>query len=642
MSDVNPNKDDREYNPREAAQRWTKELAAAKKELTKFHESAKKIVKKYLDQRGGTGDFDNDGAFKVNLFWSNVQVLKASLYAKPPRVDVSNSFKDAEDDVSRVGGNIIERMLNHSVERDNSDFHIAATQGIGDYLTVGMGQIWYRYEVETEMRSTEPVMDPQDPSVTLVEAVEYEAIKHEDCLTDYVFWEDFWWSPCRVWSECRWVAKRVFMSKEQLTERFGEAKARMVPLSKGKKNADSSQPQNDPWEKAPVFEIWCKTTRKVYWYVVGMDEVLDEQEDPLGLEDFFPCPQPLASNLTTSNFMPRADYQLAQDQYNQIDELTTRITYLVRACKMVGVYDGKSVAIGRVFMEGLENQMIPVDNWAAFAEKGGIKGQMDFIPAQQAAEIIDKLTSQREVLKANLFEVLGLGDIMRGMTDPDETLGAQQLKAQFGGSRLQYKQLEIGQWVARGQRIRAQIICKHFQSGTIKERSNIMRSPDAQFADQAIQFLQEDATRRYRITVEAETMAMMDWAQERDARTQFMAAVGDFTQRITPVIQLVPQAVPMFMQMMKWGLGGFRISKEIETVIDQAIQAAAQPQQPQQPGPQEQAEVKKTEAEAFQKQAAGQKDLAEANLMPMQLQVEATNAQAKLMKGQNLLQEPGR
>lgn len=637
MSDINPNKDDREYSPRESAQRWTKELAAAKKELSKFHHASATITKKYLDQRG-THD---DGEFKVNLFWSNIQVLKASLYAKPPRVDVSNSFKDAEDDVSRVGGNILERMLNHSVEKDNSDFHIAAQQGVGDYLIVGMGQIWYRYEVETEQRSTEPVLDPQTGAV-LAEAVEYEAIKHEDCLTDYVFWEDFWFSPCRTWQECRWVAKRVYMGKEQLEERFGEDKAKLVPLSKGKDRRDSGQPQNDPWEKAPVFEIWDKTTKKVYWYVVGMDEVLDEQADPLGLTDFFPCPQPLVSNLTNSNFLPRADYQLVQDQYTQIDELTTRITHLIRACKMVGVYDKNSVAVGRVFQEGLENQMIPTDNWASFSEKGGLKGTMDFVPVDMAAQIIDKLTGQREILKANIFEVLGIGDIMRGMTDPSETLGAQQLKAQFGGSRLQYKQLDIGTWVASGQRIRAEIICKHFQPGTIKERSNIMHSPDASLADQAIQFLKEDATRRYRVTVEAETMAMIDWAQERDARTQFMAAVGDFTQRIAPIVQMAPQTAPMFMQMMKWGLGGFRIGKEIETVLDQAIQSASQPEQPQQPSPQEQAELKKTEAEAFQKQASGQKDLVEAQTMPQRLQVEATNAQAKLMKGQNLLQEPGR
>jgi len=609
VSDINPKKDDASYNPRESAARWTKELEAAKKELAKFHTAAKKVVNKYLDTRSGSSD--SDSAYKLNLFWSNIQVLKASLYAKPPRVDVSNSFKDSEDDVSRVAGNILERMLNHSVEKDLSDFAVASQQGVGDYLLTGLGQIWYRYEVETAQQTTEPVIDPQT-GVELVPATPYEAIVHEDCLTDYVFWEDFWWSPARTWEEVRWVARRVYMNREQLIKRFGEKIGKVVPLSKQKKNADATQPQNDPWEKAPVFEIWDRTTKKVYWHVIGMDTVCDEKDDPLKLTNFFPCPCPLMSNLTTSNLMPRADFQMAQDQYDQIDEITTRITYLTRAAKVVGVYDKTATGIARVFTEGMENQLIPVDNWAAFAEKGGIKGAIDWVPIDQVAATIERLTSQRDVLKQNLYEVLGIGDIMRGMTNPDETLGAQQLKAQFGGSRLQFKQMEIGQWVAQGQRIRAEIICEHFQPQTIIERSNIMHSLDAPLAQQAVEFLKQDKTKRYRISVESETMAMVDWAQERDSRTQFMQAVGGFVQSVTPLIQAQPTAAPIVLQMMKWGLGGFRIGKEIETVLDQAIAAAQQPPQPTPPDPKVQAEVEEKKASAFRQKASGVKDLVEA------------------------------
>lgn len=228
------------------------------------------------------------------------------------------------------------------------------------------------------------------------------------------------------------------------------------------------------------------------------------------------------------------------------------------------------------------------------------------------------MTAQRDILKNNLYEVLGIGDIMRGMSDPDETLGAQQLKAQFGGSRLQYKQLEIGTWVAQGQRIRAEIICHHFQPQTILERSNIMNSPDAQLAEQAVQFLKEDATKKYRITVESETMAMVDWAQERDSRTQYMQAVGGFVQSVTPLLQAEPRSAPVVLQMMKWGLGGFRIGKEIETLLDQAIAMASKTPEPPQPTPKELAEIDKDKADAFQKRAGGVKDLVDAAAQQME------------------------
>ena len=598
-------------SPADMAARWEKELQAAKKELTKFHTVGRKLVGKYLDERDSAALDTSDSKF--NLFWSNIEVLKASLYAKPPNVDVSNSYKDGDDDVSRTAANILQRMLNHDIEDDDESTYPEVTrQSVSDYLIVGLGQVWYRYEVETEEAETEAVNDPQT-GMELAPPVKYEAITGEDAPADYVYWEDFWWSPARVWQDVRWVARRVYMNREELIKRFGDKIGKEIPVSKQKNKADGIGPQNDPWEKAGVFEIWDKTTQCAYWHVLGFNIICDYKPDPLKLRGFFPCPEPLIANKTTSKVMPRADYLLAQDQYGQIDELTTRLKYLIKACKVVGAYDKNSTALGRIFTEGMENQMIPVDNWAAFAEKGGLKGQMDFVPIDIIAGVIDKLTQQRDVLKGGLYEVLGIGDVMRGMTDPDETLGAQQLKAQFGGNRLQFKQQQIGGWVAGGQRIRAQIICDHFQPQTILERSNIEKSPDAPYAQQAVEFLKSAGNAKfYRITIESESMAMVDWAQERDSRTQFMTAVGQFVTAVTPMVEAKPDAVPVVLQMLKWGLGGFRIGKEIETVLDQAIAAAQQPENPPEPDPKVEAEVREKDSQTVKNKTQAVKNLAEA------------------------------
>jgi len=309
-------------SPAEMAQRWEKELTAAKRELSKFHGTGKKLVSRYLDERDGAAD--DTAEAKFNLFWSNIEVLKASLYAKPPDVDVSNSYKDSEDDVSRVAGNILQRMLNHDIEDgDESTYPDITKQAVGDYLVVGLGQVWYRYEVETRENETEAVTDPQT-GVTLAEPIKYEAIVGEDAPADYVYWEDFWWSPARVWQDVRWVARRVYMNREELIARFGPKIGKVIPVTKSK----SGGVQNDPWEKAGVFEIWDKTTQCAYWHVLGFDLICDYKPDPLKLRGFFPCPPPMIANAATSKYMPRGDYLLAQDQYQQIDELTTRLKYL--------------------------------------------------------------------------------------------------------------------------------------------------------------------------------------------------------------------------------------------------------------------------------------------------------------------------
>lgn len=608
-------------DPRKEQQRWARELTAAEKEMRKFIDSGRGVVKAYLDQRSGQLDVDADS--KMNLFWSNIQVLKSSLYAKPPKVDVKRTFKDENDDVARVAGTILERILNSGIETDGSDFDVTTRHCIEDYLLPGMGQMWLRYEVETTRMKTEPVMDPVEPTRELVPSVEFEQITSEDVLSDYVYWQDFRYSPCRTWEDARWAARRTFLSRTQAVKRFGE-KAKLLPTAKAprKSTPDSISPQNDPWNKIEIWEIWCKEERTVYWYCPGHDVIVDVKRDPLRLEGFLPCPKPLVTNTTTSNFLARSDYVLAQDQYTQIDELTTRIKYLTRACKAVGVYDKQATALGRVFQEGMENQMIPVDAWAAFAEKGGLKGAMELLDVSTIAEIIERLTAQRETLKSALYEVLGLSDIMRGATDPSETLGAQEIKAQFGSARLTAKQAEIGEWAAEALRIKAQIVIRHWQPQTIIERSNIAQSVDAPFAQQAVALLKSDKGLRYRITIDPDSMSTLDWAAERDARTQAITAIGTFVTAVTPLVQDNAEAMPVALQMLKWMMGGFKVGKEIETVLDQAIAAASQPKQPDTAEIQKStAETKKLEAETDAKMADALKTLGEAAQLGLMEQV---------------------
>ena len=593
---------DFENTPVGLAARWQTEIQASQQELLKFHQDANRITQRYLDKRDAYAKDES----KVNLFWSTMQVLLSMLYARPPKADVARSFQDYDDDVARVSGTILQRLLNRAFNDNVSAWDSAVRQGIEDWLVVGSGQIWLRYEVTTEPYEIPAVFD--EFGQELSPAAEAERIVNEDAPCDYIYWEDFFYSPARTWHEVRWVARRVFMTKDQLKERFGEAIAAQVPLGNYAKRdqVNDQSPKNDPWNKAEIFEIWCKETRKVYWYAKSCDVILDVKDDPLGLDSFFPCPKPLAANVTSSNFMPRADYIFAQDQFNELDEINTRITWLTRAAKVVGVYDKSSEGIQRVFNQGSENQMIPVDNWAMFAEKGGIKGQIDWIPIDQVVNAIGHLRQYRQDKVMQIYEVLGISDIMRGSSKASETAAAQQIKAQFGSTRIQLKQFYIADWITQALRIKAEIICKHFQPETIIKRSNIERTPDAPLAMQAVQLLKDEHMNEYRINIEADSMAALDWAAERDAAVQFMQGLGAFISQVAPMAQSVPGAAPVLMSLLQWSVSKFRVSTQIESVIDQAIgalkQQGMQPQQPQ-PNPLQMAEVEEKKAGAAQRMA---------------------------------------
>jgi len=602
--------------PNGLAQKWQTEIQASQQELLKFHQDANRITQRYLDKRDAYAKDES----KVNLFWSTMQVLLSMLYARPPKADVARSFQDYDDDVARVSGTILQRLLNRAFDDNVSAWDSAVRQGIEDWLVVGEGQIWLRYEVTTEEYEVPAVFDEYGQEVS--PASQAERIINEDAPCDYIYWEDFFYSPARTWHEIRWVARRVYMTKDQLVARFGEQIAAQVPLGNYSKKdqVNDQSPKHDPWNKAEVFEIWCKEKRKVYWYAKSADVILDVKDDPLGLDGFFPCPKPLVANVTSSNFMPRADYIFAQDQFNELDEINTRITWLTRAAKVVGVYDKSAEGIQRVFNQGSENQLIPVDNWAMFAEKGGIKGQVDWIPIEQVVNAIDHLRQYRQDKVMQIYEVLGISDIMRGSSKASETAAAQQIKAQFGSTRIQLKQFYIADWITQALRIKAEIICKHFQPETIIKRSNIERTPDAPLAMAAVQLLKDEEMNEYRINIEADSMAALDWAAERDAAVQFMQGLGAFISQVAPMAQQVPQAAPVLMSLLQWSVSKFRVSTQIESVLDQAISALKQQGMPEpKPNPLQEAEVAEKQAGAAERMAKAKNTNMEATAKEAQL-----------------------
>ncbi len=606
---------DFDSTPMGLAQRWQTEIKAAEQELTKFHEDATRIVHRYLDKRD---DWGKDQS-RVNLFWSTTKVLLSMLYARPPKADVSRTYQDYEDDVARVAGAILQRLLNRGFDENVSQWDASVRQGIEDWLVVGLGQIWLRYEVKTEQEEVPAMLD--ELGNELVPAFTQERIIEEDAPCDYIHWRDFFWSPARTWAEVRWVARRVFMTKDQLTERFGEEIAKVIPLGKsGPKDTRDDSPKYDPWNKAQVFEIWCKENKKVYWYADGADVILDVKDDPLGLEGFFPCPKPVAANVTSSNFMPRADFIFAQDQFNELDEINTRITWLTRAAKVVGVYDKSAEGIQRVFNQGTENQLIPVDNWALFAERGGIKGQVDWVPIEAVVNAINQLRQYRQDKVMQIYEVLGISDVMRGSSRASETATAQQIKAQFGSTRIQLMQFYIAEWISHALRIKAEIICKHWQPQTIIQRSNIERTPDAQLAMQAIELLKNEEMAEYRVNVEADSMAALDWAAERDAAVQFMQGLGAFISQVAPMAQQVPGAAPVLLSLLQWSVSKFRVSTQIESILDQAISGIKQQGiQPPGPSPMQQAEVAEKQAGAKERMAKAANTEMDARMKAMQM-----------------------
>ena len=55
-----------------------------------------------------------------------------------------------------------------------------------------------------------------------------------------------------------------------------------------------------------------------------------------------------------------------------------------------------------MFDESVENQLLPVDNWAMFSEKGGVKGGMSLMPIDEIQTAIQTLIECRAKIMEDL------------------------------------------------------------------------------------------------------------------------------------------------------------------------------------------------------------------------------------------------
>jgi hypothetical protein len=607
---------------------WRAELAIAEKELRKFWERGRKVIKRFLDDTDGSS-LNAASADRFNLFWANTGVLKASLYANPPKPLVKREYDDYMDDEARVAAIMMQRLLTQGFEKPDSDVNTAFRQTTEDRLLPGLGQVWLRYVPDIEESELEPEVTDKKTKKVIKEALTVSTIKNEAVATDYVYWSDFLWSPARIWTEVRWVARRVWLTKREFRKRFSEKHINLVSWTKkepAKNTGERVTPETMGIDKTEVFEIWHRPTKTVHWISKSCDYELDSSGDPLELEGFFPCPRPLLGTHTTSSLIPKADYLMVQSQYRRLDNLTVRIGLLEDAIQASGVYDKANKELGQLLPGNGTNKMIAVDNWAMFAEKGGMKGVVDWFPLEMIVSALDKLRELKTEAKNELYELTGISDIMRGTTAPRETLGAQELKSQYSSVRLQYVQGEVAEFIQGALRIKADIISKHFQLETIVRNSNIELTPDADLAVQAAQLLKDEWAACYRVQVFADTLAIPDYNAERAGRTEFITAAGQFISQVMPLIEMEPGAGPFLMQMLQWGVASFRSAQTIEGIFDKAIaQMKESLKQPKPPAPDP--KMIKAQAEA---QAVGQESSAKVQAINQKTAAELQRKQQEM------------
>lgn len=582
-----------------ASRFWLGEISQATKTFKEYQSRVDKIIGIYRDERTRT----KVGVRRMNILWSNVQTLKPALFARTPRPVIERRWLE-DNEIERIAGQTLERAV--SVEVEQGLFKRSVDKAVLDYLLGGRGVTWLRYEADFNedkdlaSEADEPAQDDDDDNGDEADDQEdsnLPEITDERIAIDYVDRKDFLHDPARTWEEVRWVARRFWLPKSEVKDKFGDEIAEAVSYAEMKDKDGAIKPDQmgrSTVRRAEFWQVWDKPRRKV-WVVSPSyeDGICDEYEDPLHLTNFWPCPKPLYATMTNDTLIPVPDYAEYQDQSEEIDDLTRRIGKITEAIKAVGVYDASQPELKRLLSEGTDNMLVPCETWTVLKDRGGLAGSVELFPLEGLIKTLTVLYEARDRSKKTLYEVTGISDIMRGEGEASETATAQRIKGQFGTLRLQERQRDVAEFCRSIIRIMAELIADHYdektlaamtgmaEKGQLEQITEMMLAGQGEQIDPALQeaqdflkavaLLRDDRLRGFRLDIETDSTIEIDAQTEKQARTEFLASAAQFITSVLPAAEKMPALTPLFGQMLLFGARGFKTGRELESTLEQTV-----------------------------------------------------------------------
>lgn len=595
---------------------WLKKIERARKDEEGWRRDAEEAIAIY--EAGETKDV---ALPSFNILHSNVEITVPSLYNSTPIPDVRRRFGDA-DPAAKIAVDAIERALSFSI--DNYDFDGTMEEVTRDAELAGRGQVRIRYNPHLE--------ESKDDAGEAFESVGYQEV-----VCEHVVWNAWGHGPARHWAEVPWVYFTHDLTHDDLVK-LGVGAERLKKLAwdanENDSHGDKDKTSSGVLKTVRAYEVWDKSTRKVWW-VAEADKAkfLAVQDDPLKLEQFFPVPKPMQPLRQRASLVPIVPYKVYKTQVLELDRVTVRINNLVAQLKVRGVYDKRmSMELERL-RECQDGEYVPVDDAGAFsAGGGGLEKAIAHWPLAEIVAALQQLYVQRDQIKQVIYEITGLSDVLRGATDPNETLGAQQLKAQQGTTRLSQRQRKVADVARDLMRMKAEIISNHF---TIENLSAIT---SMEIPTEAEQVLRSDLMRAYRIDVEADSTVRADLARSQEQINLFLQSTGTYATAMAPIMMQMPDSKAAIMEIYGSFARHFKLGKSAEDALEKVLEAARQPQPPPPPSPEEQKaqlEAQKMQAQMQLDEQKGQREMAK---MQAELQMKQQMAEIDLHMKQVELQ----
>ena len=547
---------------------WLDAIAISTKEEEDWRKQAQNAVDLYRQSKGKDV---GDNKKKFNILHSNIETICPALYNSTPAPDVRRRFNDP-DPIAKAVADIQERCLSYSV--DAYDFDHVMQMTVKDMELPGRAVVRVRYK---------PYLDRD------------ENIAYQEVICEHVPWKHFRRGPGNEWGDVPWIAFENFLTREELLKLSPELGSK-VNLDVSVNHNDKDEDRNVPevFKRARVWEIWDKERQKIIFIAESMkDKPLREDDDPLELEGFFPIPRPLYGVQTADSLVPVVPYDIYRAQAEELERVSQRIAVLTEAVKAKAIYDARLTEMER--LERSEDaDHIPLENVQIFADGSKLSDHIMWYPIEVIVAALEKLYEAREQIKATIYEITGISDILRGQSMASETATAQNIKQQWGSLRIQSKQADIQRFARDLFRLKAELFASKFEPQVLQMMTGIQIQPEV------MQLLRSDKLRSFRVDIESDSTIRADLTRNQQNMSMFLQGTAQFAQAMGPIVATDKNMMPAVMEVYAAFARNFRLGKQAEDALEavnvKAQQMANQPPPPPPPDPKVMAEQAKAQA----------------------------------------------
>ncbi len=495
--------------------KWIRKIETAEKKYGPYWDLIKEIRTYYKNEKSRN---------KQNVFWASIETLKPFLYFKEPKPYVEQKEK-INSPIAGIACRILEKALNWDLEK--FDFDSVMKYVRNDFLLLGFGAACERY-VPTFKKCV--LKDESDVCLEILddEKIETVYINPEDFIADD--------QKVCVWEDCSWVARKVFMTIEEIEAQFGKNISALLGIKEENKGSESIK----------VYEIWDKTNKRILYLAKECSaQFLKEIKEPAKISGFFSMPKPLFASLTNDGLIPVPDYIQLKPLLEELSGVTTRMKLTMQAIKVSGAFDNSFPELANILNKDVT--LVALSDFNKLKENGGLKGIIDFAPIEQYVNALEILATRRQDIMSQIYEITGVSDIMRGNSDKVETATAVSKKTNFGTLRNQDRQNDMLRFMTDLFKIKAEMICECFSRERLKCFADESMNPSD--VDLAIEVLKTDKLRGMVLGLETDCAFM-----NGDSSAQIQGTINAIHQLIVEAFDVVsaqPLLLDVYRQMIE-------------------------------------------------------------------------------------------